>query len=129
MNRRAFFFAGLVVPLVPGLAMADQTNVQVMYVGGQDCPYCALWRERYEANWKASPEFKAVAWVEIEPPSLRQSYQARFWPGSLKDVLDQVPRKNGTPRFLIVKDGKVVFNDIGVDRWNRAMLALKNVLG
>jgi hypothetical protein len=116
------------LPLASRIARATST-VQVVYVGGQDCPYCTLWRNKYEAEWKASPEFKEVNWVEIEPPSLRQAYQSRFWPGELKEVLEQVPNKNGTPRFLIIKGGKVVFNELGVDKWRRATLALRNVLG
>jgi len=127
MNRRALVIAGLALPFVPGSAKAS-ANVQVVYVGGKDCPYCTLWRKKYEADWRASPEYKEVNWVEIEPPRLSEAYRESYWPGELKDILDQVPRRNGTPRFLIVKNGKVVFNGLGVDQWRRAMLALKNVL-
>ena len=129
MNRRAFVFAGLAAPFVPAMAVRASSSVQVVYIGGLDCPYCTLWHKQYEADWRASPEFNRVNWVEIEPQSLRDAYRERYWPGELKEVLDQVPRKSGTPRFLIVKDGKVVFNELGTDKWRRAMLAIKNVLG
>ncbi len=42
---------------------------------------------------------------------------------------EQIPEKNGTPRFLIVSKGKVVFNAAGADQWDRTLRALKNVLG
>jgi hypothetical protein len=127
MNRRVVLFAGLALPFAPAAANAA-SGIQVIYVGGQDCPYCSLWRKKYEADWRASPEFREVNWIEVDPPSLREAYQTRYWQGDLRGILDQVPRKNGTPRFLIVKNGKVVFNELGVDKWRRAMLALKNVL-
>jgi hypothetical protein len=129
MNRRAFLFAGLILPMAAPLARAASSDVEVIYVGGQDCPYCTLWQNKYRAQWLASPEFQRVAWTEIDPPHLREAYLERYWPGELKAVLDQVPRKSGTPRFLIVSKGKLVFNAAGADQWERAMRALRNVLG
>ena len=128
MNRRAFLFASLLVPMAAPLAHAA-SDVEVIYVGGQDCPYCTLWQNKYKAQWLASPELQQVTWTEIDPPHLHESYQERYWPGDLKAVLDQIPRKSGTPRFLIVSKGKLVFNVAGADQWERALRALRNVLG
>ncbi len=127
MNRRAFVFAGLAASAA-GTARATP-DVQVIYVGGQDCPFCTLWRQKYEANWRDSLEFGQVGYVEIDPPHLRQAYERRYWPGELGAVLEQIPRKSGTPRFLIVSRGKLVFNELGTNKWERAVMALKNVLG
>jgi hypothetical protein len=128
MNRRALLFAGLVLPMAAPVARAAGA-VEVVYVGGWDCPYCTMWQNRYKAQWLASPEFKQVAWIEVDVPHLREAYEERYWPGELKAVLDQIPSKNGTPRFLIVSNGKLVFNAAGADQWERALRALKNVLG
>ena len=128
MNRRAFVFAGLSLPALSRAALGAP-DVQVVYVGGQDCPFCTLWRQKYEADWRGSPEFKQVGYVEIDPPHLRQAYERRYWPGELGAVLEQIPRKSGTPRFLIVSRGKLVFNELGTTKWERAVMALKNVLG
>ena len=128
MNRRAFVFAGLALPALSGTALGAE-DVQVIYVGGQDCPFCALWRQKYEAAWLSSPEFKRVDYVEVDPPHLRQAYEPRYWSGELAAVLEQIPHKRGTPRFLIVSRGKLVFNDVGTNKWERAVMALKNVLG
>jgi len=80
MNRRAFLFAGLLLPTAAPVARAAP-DVGVVYVGGQDCPYCTLWQNKYKAQWLASPEFHQVPWTEIDPPHLRDSYQERYWPG------------------------------------------------
>ena len=126
MNRRAFLFAGLAVSA--GTAHAAN-SLQVVYVGGQDCPPCRRWRAAYEAQWLASPEFKQVAWIELESPRLREAYQERYWPGELRAVLEQLPKKSGTPRFLIVKDGRVVSNQFGGSKWLNTMADLRKLLG
>src|SRR4051812_7227833 len=128
MNRRALLFAGLALPAAARVARAA-SEIEVVYVGGWDCPYCTMWQNKYKAEWLASPEFKQVAWVEVDVPHLREAYEERYWPGELKGLLEQIPRKNGTPRFLIVSKGKLVFNAAGADQWDRTMRALRNVLG
>lgn len=129
MNRRAFVFASLAAStVVPAAARADG-GIEVIYVGGWDCEPCTRWKNQYKAKWLASPEIKRVTWVEVESPKLKEAYQARYWPGELKAVLDQVPRKSGTPRFLIVKDGRIVSNEFGVSKWEHTMADLKKLLG
>ena len=44
-------------------------------------------------------------------------------------MLAQVPRKSGTPRFLIVEDGRIVSNQFGVSKWLNTMAELKKLLG
>jgi hypothetical protein len=70
-----------------------------------------------------------VTWIEVDSPKLREAYQDRFWPGALKDVLVQIPQKNGTPRFLIVEDGRLVSNELGVNRWEDTMTRIRRLVG
>jgi hypothetical protein len=101
----------------------------VIYVGGQDCPPCTEWKNTQKARWLASPEYKKVTWVEVESPKLREAYKERYWPADLRPVLAQLPRKSGTPRFLIVRDGKLVANEFGTGRWAATVADLKKELG
>ncbi len=101
----------------------------MIYVGGWDCPPCTQWKNVYKTRWLASPEFQRVTWIEVEAPKLKEAYQERYWPGELKPVLDQIPRKGGTPRFLIVQDGRIVSNEFGGSRWTATMTDLKKLLG
>ena len=70
-----------------------------------------------------------MTWVEVESPRLKDAYQARYWPEELRPVLASLPRKNGTPRFLIVKDGRVLFNGFGTLSWQSLVAELKKLLG
>jgi hypothetical protein len=131
MNRRAFLFAslavttGLAVMLGPASAGPD---VQVIYIGGGDCPPCQRWRSNQQPRWLASPEFQKVAWFEIEPINLRDAYDERNWPRALRPILAQVPHKSGTPRFLIVQEGRIVSNQLGASAWAATMADLKQYL-
>jgi hypothetical protein len=127
MNRRAFLFAGVAAPAVWTARAASP--IEVIYVGGWDCEPCTQWKNRYKAQWLASPEFRQVTWIELEAPKLREAYRERYWPGPLKAVLDQLPRKSGTPRFLIVRDGRVVSNEFGASKWLNTMSELHRLLG
>jgi hypothetical protein len=128
MNRRAFLIASLLAStsLAPARAASDLTMI---YVGGWDCPPCTQWKNTQKARWLASPEYKRVAWVEVEAPKLKEAYQERYWPADLRPVLARLPRKSGTPRFLIVREGKVVSNEFGTGRWTATMADLKKELG
>jgi hypothetical protein len=128
MIRRAFLIAGLLAStsVVPARAAQDLT---VIYVGGWDCPPCTQWKNTQKRNWLRSPEFHRVTWVEIESPKLKEAYQERYWPAELRPVLAQLPRKSGTPRFLIVRDGQVVSNEFGGSRWSTTMADLRKLLG
>jgi hypothetical protein len=126
MNRRAFLFASLAASA--GTARAAG-GLQVIYVGGRDCPPCRRWSATYKAKWLASQEYGRVVWYEVEPPHLSEAYQERHWPEALRPVLAQVPRKNGTPRFLIVEGGRIVSNEMGVSKWLNTMAELRKLLG
>jgi len=103
-------------------------DVQVIYIGGQDCPPCQRWRANAHPRWLASPEFQKVSYFEIEPITLKDAYEERSWPRGLRSVLAQVPRKSGTPRFLIVQEGRIVSNQLGLSAWASTLTDLKQYL-
>ena len=128
MNRRAFVFASLAA--CAGLAAVRAASaLKVVYIGGWDCGACTTWKNQHLANWVAAPEYQRVVWVEIDPPRLKEAYQEQHWPAELRPILAQLPRKSGTPRFLIVKDGKVVWNESGVSKWQDALIEVRKLLG
>lgn len=127
MDRRALLFTGLAAA-VAAPAAYGAADIKVVYIGGWDCPPCTTWKNTYKAGWLASPEYRRVTWYEVDPPKLKEAYQERHWPAELKPVLDQLPRKSGTPRFLIVRDGRVVANEFGASKWANVMTELRKVL-
>lgn len=131
MIRRAFLFASfLALPMLPGASRATHTSadLQLIYIGGQDCPPCQRWRASSLPRWLASPEFQKVNYFEIEPITLKEAYDERSWPRGLRPILAQIPRRSGTPRFLIVRDGRIVSNQLGVSAWASTLKDLKQYL-
>lgn len=128
MDRRALLFTGLAAALAAPAAHAA-SDIKVIYIGGWDCPPCTTWKNNNKAAWLASPEHRRVTYVEVDAPRLKEAYQERYWPGDLKPILDQLPRKSGTPRFLIVRDGRVVANEFGGSKWANIMTELRKMLG
>jgi hypothetical protein len=127
MNRRILIVAALLGGSMQLPARAAPA-LTVIYVGGLDCQPCLAWKKRCKADWLASDEYRHVVWIEVEPPRLKEAYQERFWPGDLKPILDQLPRKSITPRFLVVKDGKVIANEFDVGRWPKIMAEIRKQL-
>ena len=101
----------------------------MVYVGGRDCPPCTLWENTYKAQWLASPEFRQGDMGRDRVAQAPEAYEERYWPGELKAGARQIPRKSGTPRFLIVTDGKIVFNEFGADHGRAMRPTSRNVLG
>jgi len=127
VKRRTFVVATLVGGSLQFRAWAAPA-LKVIYVGGWDCQPCTAWKNKYKAGWLASPEYQKITWIEVEAPKLKEAYQERFWPADLKPVLDQLPRKSGTPRFLIVRDGKVIANEVGSGQWTKVLAELRKQL-
>jgi hypothetical protein len=117
MNRRAFILGSAVGLGAAPPAFAQAGQLTVIYVGGRDCPNCAQWKSRYKAKWEASPESKKVKWVVVDPPSLRDAYNAGNWPAEQKPILDRLKSKSGTPRFVLVKGGEIIDSKAGVNSW------------
>ncbi len=112
---------------MPG-AVRAAPDIQVIYIGGQDCGGCKRWRANAHPRWLASEEIQKVSYFEIEPITLKDAYDERSWPRGLRSILAQLPLKSGTPRFLIVQEGRVVSNQLGVAAWTNTLADLKQYL-
>jgi hypothetical protein len=119
----------LLLCMCAGAALAQAQVVEVFYLGTPDCPYCRQWESRTRAGFLASPEGKAVTYVEIRAETLRRPIEARHYPPRYKWVHEQVGDSRGVPRFLLAVDGKVMHTAFGTDGFEKVFLpALKKVL-
>jgi hypothetical protein len=116
---------GLASAAVPAFA---KQPVKLIYVGGWDCGPCITWKNTKKAVFIASKERMRVDYVEIESPKLKEAYEDRYWPQELRPIREQLPRKGGTPRFIIVKGSIVVSNQWGTDGWRRTWQKLQEIL-
>lgn len=137
MKRRPILLAAAFAPLAlevraQGQAPQNQPGQAqpvVINVAAANCPYCTMWTKQYKADWLASPLYRKVRYVETTSPAVASAYEARYWPADLKPVLDRVPRKSGTPRFIIAQNNGIVFNEFGVNTWVRLLDRLQTLVG
>ncbi len=119
----------LLMFLATGAALAQAIAIEVFYLGTPDCPYCRKWESQTRPGFLASPEGKAVTYVEIRGETLRQPIEARHYPPRYQWVHEQVGDSRGVPRFLLAVDGKVMHSAFGTDGFEKVFLpALRKVL-
>jgi hypothetical protein len=125
MKRRSFVATTLAV-LASSETLAA-SRIELVYVGAQECPYCKLWRRREQPALVTAPLFKQIAFTEIEPRRIRDAYNPRYWPARLLPILQSLLVPDGTPRFLVLKDGVLYGNHLG--DWPESLTELRRLTG
>ena len=125
MKRRSLFVATLAM-LASGETRAAG-RIELVYVGARECPYCTLWRRRDRPALQASPMFKRLVFTEIEPRRIRDAYNPRYWPARLLPILKSLLVPDGTPRFLVLRDGVLYGNHLG--DWPETLAELRRLTG
>jgi hypothetical protein len=126
MKRRPLIATALAM-LVPGATRADSSRIELVYIGARQCPHCKLWMRQEKPALKASPMFKRLTYTEIEPRRISDAYNRRYWPARLHPVLDSMLLQDGTPRFLVLKDGVLQVNSLG--DWQDVVPQLRRFTG
>lgn len=101
--------------------------VIVVTIGAWDCPYCVQWTNTFKQSWIESSEFKKVRYLTVDSPSIKQAYNEKYWPDELKPYLKQL-HSTGTPRFLVIKGGKIVSNQFGTSGWEPTLAAVRKAV-
>ncbi len=110
-------------------AQSPNDRLEVFYLSAPDCPYCAHWESQSRAALLASPEGKAVRFIEIRGRTLREPIDERHYPPEHRWVFEKIGPSRGVPRFLLAVDGKIVANAYGTGEYTTKFLpALKEVV-
>lgn len=125
VKRRSLILASMAM-LATGESRAAG-RIELVYVGARECPYCTLWRRRDMPALQALPMFKGLVFTEIEPRRIRDAYNPRYWPARLLPILQSLLVPNGTPRFLVLKDGALHGNHLG--DWPETLAELRRLTG
>ncbi len=96
--------------------------IAVFYLSTPDCPYCAHWESQTRERFLASPEGRAVKYVEIRGETLRRPIEARHFPPEYQWVPQQIGPSRGVPRFILAVDGRVVMSAYGTGGFEREFL-------
>ncbi|MBV8392688.1 MAG: hypothetical protein JOY81_05850 [Alphaproteobacteria bacterium] len=99
-------------------------------------------------EWKTTEQYRRVDFRAVYTASWRQVIVPKEWPDDLRPYLEQFlaePERwtseaarrayggnvvYGSPRFYVVRDGKLVFTDVGIDGWTYGVAPkLKQLVG
>ena len=125
MKRRPLIAAALAMLASGETRGANQ--IELVYVGARECPYCTLWRRREQPALVSSALFKQLTFTEIEPRRIRDAYNPRYWPARLQPILQSLLVPDGTPRFLVLRDGTLYGNHLG--DWSETLAELRRLTG
>ncbi len=115
-----FFFAP---SFGPTPLAASQSGVTVIYISAWNCPPCFVWDRDDKPKWVASPEYKLVNFRIVEVPAYQHITYKPNWPEDLEWVRATLKR-SGAPRYLILKDKKVLLNTHGLRGWREKAMPL-----
>lgn len=107
--------------LLSALASAA-SDIEIIYLGTDDCPYCRYWEAARRPELLASPEGRAARYHEVRGRTLREPIRESHYPPGLKWVYDQVGPSRGVPRFVLAVGGRVVLNVAGTEAYREVFL-------
>ncbi len=119
----------LLLSLAAGMASAQAPRIEVFYLSTPDCRYCAHWDSQSREAFLASPEGRAVAFIDIRGETLRRPIELQHYPPQHRWVFEQIGPSRGVPRFILAVDGRIVMNAFGTGGYQTRFLpVLKAVL-
>jgi len=123
-NRKFVLIAGLlaIVMYVISSTTAAAANM-VVYISAHDCVPCANFDANYLGRFTAAMQAKGYAVRRVVVAHLNNIRDPNEWPSDLKPLLAQFGNKGGTPRFLVVHNGRVIEN-LHTGRSGRALAGI-----
>src|SRR5262249_61797934 len=110
-DRKFVLSAGLLAILMYGISSTTAAaGNMVVYITARDCPSCARFEANYLGRFTAAMQAKGYSVRKVVVAHLNDIRDQSFWPNDLKPLLAQFANKGGTPRFLVVHNGRVIEN-------------------
>jgi hypothetical protein len=126
MDRRLFLIsaAGAVLGGAPAIADALRKDVFILGIMARDCDVCREWNAYERATLERLCREARVRFREVEVTRFSDIREAAAWPFDLKPVLAKIPYSDGTPRFLVVHEGRIIQHTVGLTQYRRGILPM-----
>ncbi|MHB2166818.1 hypothetical protein [Alsobacter sp. R-9] len=123
MDRRLFLLATAAMlggGALPAAAAAPKAYI--LLVMARDCPWCMDWNAHDRPTFERLCRQSGAPVREVEVMRYSDIREASAWPEDLKPVLAQIRQTTGTPRFIIVRDGKIIQHAVGRRQYELGIL-------
>ena len=128
---RSIWLAGVVVACLFATAVAAQVRVRpdsiidLVYLGGPDCPYCRAWEAKELPKLRTLEEFKHIRFTHVLKKIPQPVPQPAELPAHLKPMYDQMVRqtrgRGGSPQFVLLLDGVAVHGGFGTQAYHQLL--------
>ena len=107
--------------ILPAIVRAHGAQPIMIFISAWDCGPCQHWLRETWPGFRETVEFRRLDWYKIDSPRIRSAYEDEYWqapkradgkPGGrdLRHYRDLSKLKSGTPRWLLVKNEKLLLN-------------------
>jgi len=103
-------------------AVANASRFEMFYLTTPDCPYCLRWEAKSREPLLASPEGRAIRYIEVRGETLRRPIVREHYPPGYEWAFELIGPSRGVPRFVLVVDGKLVLSAFGLHAYERDFL-------
>lgn len=98
-------------------AVSSKSEIQVVYIGADNCPPCWKFKANDYPGWVKSAEYRQVTYRELQFARYQATSSDEIWPDDLKWLREATNNRRGAPRWIVLVDGKIVSNE---KSWFRA---------
>lgn len=122
----------LAAPAVAQVKVRSASVIDLVYLGGPDCPYCRAWEAKELPRLRAMEEFKHIRFTHVLKRIPQPVPGPAELPAHLKPHYDQLVRqtrgRGGSPQFVLLVDGIAVHGGFGTASYHELMPTLTEVV-
>jgi hypothetical protein len=124
---RSILMAGVVLACLwaaeaPAQAVRRDSIIDLVYLGGPDCPYCRAWEAKELPRLRAMEAFKHIRFTHVLKKIPEPVPPPAELPAHLKPMYDEMIRltkgRGGSPQFVLLLDGVVVRGGFGTSSYH-----------
>ena len=106
--------------------------IDLVYLGGPDCPYCRKWEANELPKLRQMEEFKHIRFTHI-PKRIREAVpQPSALPEHLRPYYNEMIRvtggRRGSPQFVLLLDGAAMGGGFGLGAYHHLMPTLTGLV-
>jgi len=128
----AVFACLLATAAVAQARVRSDSIIDLVYLGGPDCPYCRAWEARDLPELRKMEEYKHIRFTHVQKRIAQPVPEAEKLPAHLKSMYEQMIRqtggRGGSPQFVLLLDGVAVQGGFGTQAYYALLPAMTELV-
>ena len=106
--------------------------IDLVYLGGPDCPYCRAWEAKELPALQAMPDYRHIRFTHVPKVINSPVPDASRLPPHLAPMRDEMMRqmrgRSGSPQFVLLVDGRAVDGGFGTPAYHRLLPTMSELV-